>query len=114
MYAIRHAATLNLQRLAEKFGSDWAQVAILPKVLAMARDGNYLHRMTTLFAVNVSHVSYSIEIAAGNWPFSNQFQNLTGPPNLLYIFNGTAINNLQDVRFSKNSHFYHYYSNSVD
>ena len=56
VYAIRHAATLNLQRLVEKFGSDWAQVAILPKVLAMARDGNYLHRMTTLFAVNVSHM----------------------------------------------------------
>ena len=56
VYAIRHAATLNLQRLVEKFGSDWAQVAILPKVLAMARDGNYLHRMTTLFAVNVSNV----------------------------------------------------------
>ena len=50
--AIRHAATLNLQKLVEKFGSEWTQVAILPKVLAMARDGNYLHRMTTLFAVN--------------------------------------------------------------
>lgn len=30
------------------------QVAILPKVLAMAQDTNYLHRMTTLFSVNVS------------------------------------------------------------
>lgn len=29
------------------------QVAILPKVLAMSTDTNYLHRMTTLFAVNV-------------------------------------------------------------
>ena len=56
VYAIRHAAILNLQKLVEKFGSEWAQVAILPKVLAMARDGNYLHRMTTLFAVNVSRL----------------------------------------------------------
>ena len=29
------------------------QVAILPKVLAMSSDANYLHRMTTLFAINV-------------------------------------------------------------
>lgn len=29
------------------------QVAILPRVLAMATDSNYLHRMTTLFAVNL-------------------------------------------------------------
>lgn len=28
-------------------------MAILPKVLAMSSDPNYLHRMTTLFAVNV-------------------------------------------------------------
>jgi serine/threonine-protein phosphatase 2A regulatory subunit A len=28
-------------------------VAILPKVLAMSTDTNYLHRLTTLFAVNV-------------------------------------------------------------
>ena len=28
----------------------------------MARDGNYLHRMTTLFAVNVSGVSFTYVI----------------------------------------------------
>lgn len=33
--------------------SVFEQVAILPKVLAMSTDTNYLHRMTTLFAVNV-------------------------------------------------------------
>ena len=41
-----------------------------------------------------------LEIAAGHWPFSDQFHHLTdhfGRPNLLYIFNGTAINNLQNV-----------------
>ena len=30
-----------------------SQVAILPKVLAMAQENNYLHRMTTLFAINL-------------------------------------------------------------
>lgn len=45
---------MNLRNLVEKFGSEWARVAILPKVLSMASDTNYLHRMTTLFTVNVS------------------------------------------------------------
>ena len=54
VYAIREAASVNLRNLVEKFGSEWARVAILPKVLSMAKDSNYLHRMTTLFTVNVS------------------------------------------------------------
>ena len=54
VYAIREAATVNLRNLVEKFGSEWSRVAILPKVLAMSQDTNYLHRLTTLFSVNVS------------------------------------------------------------
>jgi hypothetical protein len=38
----------------EKFGAEWAQNTIVPKVLGMANDPNYLHRMTTLFCINVS------------------------------------------------------------
>ena len=57
VYAIREAATVNLRNLVEKFGSDWSRVAILPKVLAMSQDTNYLHRLTTLFSVNVSSPS---------------------------------------------------------
>ncbi len=53
VYAIREAATNNLKKLVEQFGTDWAQQTIIPKVLAMARDQNYLHRMTCLFCVNV-------------------------------------------------------------
>ena len=61
-----------------------------------------------------------LEIAAGHWPFSNQFQhnvmvnqNLFGQPNLLYSFSGTAINNLQKSSIFNNSwpisnpYFYH-------
>ncbi len=55
MYAIREAATCNLMKLVEKFGAEWAQNTIVPKVLGMANDPNYLHRMTTLFCINVSH-----------------------------------------------------------
>ena len=56
VYAIREAATNNLKRLVEKFGTDWAQQTIIPKVIAMSRDQNYLHRMTCLFCINVSKV----------------------------------------------------------
>lgn len=54
VYAIREAATLNLKKLVEKFGAEWAQSTVIPKVLAMSRDQNYLHRMTCLFCINVS------------------------------------------------------------
>lgn len=55
VYAIREAATLNLKKLVEKFGPEWAQNTVIPKVLAMSRDQNYLHRMTCLFCINVGH-----------------------------------------------------------
>lgn len=54
MYAIREAATLNLKKLVEKFGAEWAQTSVIPKVILMARDPNYLHRMTFLFCINVN------------------------------------------------------------
>ncbi|XP_033119859.1 serine/threonine-protein phosphatase 2A 65 kDa regulatory subunit A alpha isoform-like [Anneissia japonica] len=53
VYAIREAATNNLKKLVEKFGADWAQLQVIPKILSMARDSNYLHRMTCLFCINV-------------------------------------------------------------
>ena len=54
VYAIREAATLNLKKLVEKFGAEWAQSTVIPKVLAMSNNQNYLHRMTCLFSINVS------------------------------------------------------------
>ena len=56
VYAIREAATNNLKKLVEKFGVEWAQSTVIPKVLAMARDQNYLHRMTCLFCINVRKI----------------------------------------------------------
>jgi serine/threonine-protein phosphatase 2A regulatory subunit A len=53
VFAIREAATNNLKKLVEKFGRDWAQNSVIPKVIQLARDQNYLYRMTCLFAVNV-------------------------------------------------------------
>lgn len=57
MFAIREAATSNLKKLVEKFGHEWAQNTIIPKVINMARDQNYLIRMTCLFCINVSKQS---------------------------------------------------------
>lgn len=54
VFAIREAATQNLKKLVEKFGSEWATNTVIPKVLTMSQDQNYLHRMTCLFCVNVS------------------------------------------------------------
>lgn len=53
VFSIRESATINLKKLTEVFGVEWCKTAILPKVLAMAGDANYLHRMTTIFAVRV-------------------------------------------------------------
>ncbi len=55
VFAIREAATNNLKKLVEKFGVEWAQNTVIPKVIVMSRDQNYLHRLTCLFCVNVSH-----------------------------------------------------------
>ena len=57
VFAIREAATNNLKRLVEKFGVEWGQQAIIPKVLQMAHDQNYLHRLTCLFCINVSKIA---------------------------------------------------------
>ena len=54
VFSIREAATINLKKLTEVFGVDWARSTIIPKVLAMGEHPNYLYRMTTIFAITVS------------------------------------------------------------
>uniref|UniRef100_A0A1I8H5L7 TOG domain-containing protein n=1 Tax=Macrostomum lignano TaxID=282301 RepID=A0A1I8H5L7_9PLAT len=51
VFAIREAAVLNLRKLVEAFGSDWALSTVIPKVAELAVDTNYLHRMVCLFCV---------------------------------------------------------------
>ncbi len=53
VYSIREAATINLRKLTEVFGIEWAKSTIIPKVLAMGDHPNYLYRMTTIFAIIV-------------------------------------------------------------
>lgn len=51
VYAIREAATLNMKKLVEKFGSAWAEQAIIPMILVMARNKNYLHSKCIDFSI---------------------------------------------------------------
>jgi serine/threonine-protein phosphatase 2A regulatory subunit A len=53
VYSIREAATINLKKLTEVFGVDWARAQIVPKVVAMGSHPNYLYRMTTVQAIGV-------------------------------------------------------------
>jgi len=53
VFSIRDAAALNLRKLTEVFGVQWAQQMIVPKVIGMSSHSNYLYRMTTLLAVRV-------------------------------------------------------------
>ena len=50
VFSIREAAVKNLRDLTELFGSEWAETALLPRVVEMASNENYLYRMTTIFA----------------------------------------------------------------
>jgi serine/threonine-protein phosphatase 2A regulatory subunit A len=53
VYSIREAATVNLKKLTEVFGVDWARVAIVPKVVGMGAHPSFLFRMTTVQAITV-------------------------------------------------------------
>lgn len=51
VFSVREAATVNLRKLTEVFGVDWAKINVIPKVLAMATHENYLYRLTMIFAL---------------------------------------------------------------
>lgn len=51
VFSIREAATINLKKLTDVFGVEWARTTIIPKVLQMGEHPNYLYRMTTIFAI---------------------------------------------------------------
>lgn len=52
VYAIREAATLNMKKIVQTFGTQWAEANIIPQILVMCKNNNYLHRMTCLFCIN--------------------------------------------------------------
>ncbi|XP_049533428.1 serine/threonine-protein phosphatase PP2A 65 kDa regulatory subunit isoform X2 [Anopheles darlingi] len=52
VYAIREAATLNMKKIVQTFGTQWAETNIINQILVMYKNSNYLHRMTCLFCIN--------------------------------------------------------------
>lgn len=62
VYSIREAATVNLKKLTEVFGVDWARVSIVPKVVGMGSHPSFLFRMTTIQAITTISPSLSPEI----------------------------------------------------
>lgn len=74
VFSIREAATHNLKKLTEVFGVEWANEAIIPKVMAMGTHPNYLYRMTTCFAISVSQATtFNPQLFPGPFfPLSNR------------------------------------------
>lgn len=44
VYAIREAATLNMKKIVQTFGTQWAETNIINQILVMYKNSNYLHR----------------------------------------------------------------------
>ncbi|PWN45150.1 ARM repeat-containing protein [Ceraceosorus guamensis] len=61
VFSIREAATVNLKKLTDVFGVEWARQTIIPKVLQMGVHPNYLYRMTTIFAITTMAPSLNAE-----------------------------------------------------
>jgi serine/threonine-protein phosphatase 2A regulatory subunit A len=53
VFAIREAACANLRKLTEVFGYEWSRDCLLPQIVAMSANQNYLFRMTTVLALTV-------------------------------------------------------------
>ncbi|KAJ6519829.1 armadillo-type protein [Mycena sanguinolenta] len=62
VFSIREAATVNLKKLTEVFGVEWAKVQIVPKVMGMGQHPNYLFRMTTVQAITTIAPSLNLDI----------------------------------------------------
>lgn len=62
VFSIREAATVNLRKLTEVFGTQWSAQALLPKVVANAGEENYLYRLTTVFAITTMAPALNAEV----------------------------------------------------
>lgn len=48
VYAVREAAVNNLRKLMDQFGIDWAVMQVIPRLVQLSYDSNYLRRMICL------------------------------------------------------------------
>ncbi|CAH8651863.1 unnamed protein product [Schistosoma bovis] len=52
VYAVREAAVTNLRKLMDQFGVDWASSQIIPRLIQLSYDPNYLRRMICLASLH--------------------------------------------------------------
>ena len=53
VHSIREAAAVNLQKLTEVFGAEWARAHILPHVMELMNNNHYLYRTTVIRAMTL-------------------------------------------------------------
>eukprot|EP00347_Sterkiella_histriomuscorum_P020919 403335954 len=51
IFSIREAALTNLKQLTEIFGVQWASKTVIPQLLSLQVNSNYLHRLTPCFGM---------------------------------------------------------------
>lgn len=107
VYSIRESATVNLRKLTDVFGVDWARQTIVPKVLQMGTHPNYLYRMTTIFAITVSAMRVPIRSGDANTGSLGRFKSLAPsltPPVIQENVLATVLSLVQDpipnIRFN--------------
>ncbi|KIJ25742.1 hypothetical protein M422DRAFT_62197 [Sphaerobolus stellatus SS14] len=62
VFSIRESATVNLRKLTEVFGVEWAKTTIVPRIVAMGSNTNYLYRMTTVLAITTIAPTLSLDV----------------------------------------------------
>ena len=62
VYAVRRAATENLNELSSRFGDDWARDVVIPRMMNLVTTSNYLHRVTALYGLQLLAGCLSKEI----------------------------------------------------
>ncbi|KAI5475357.1 hypothetical protein MNV49_001588 [Pseudohyphozyma bogoriensis] len=85
VFSIREAATVNLRKLTEVFGVEWAKTTIIPKVLAMGSNQNYLFRMTTIFAITTMAPALDVDVVRSS---------------VLQVVNNLVSDRIPNIRFN--------------
>lgn len=98
VFSIREAATVNLRKLTEVFGVQWASSALLPKVVANAGNENYLHRLTTVFALTTMAPALSAEVIRA--PTAPSMPNAAQQPSIIESVVSLASDPIPNIRFN--------------
>ena len=68
IFAVRQAAAVNLRKLTDIFGEDWAKKRVLPRVTELQTHQSYLSRLTALYALEVLAETKKPDLVQGRLP----------------------------------------------